>query len=300
LYSCTYCCNSLLRDLYKDPQKYFRKRSVMNVIDELTINKKRYAITLIRFHDDIFTADRAWLREFCDAYKKKIGIPFSCYVHPNTVDNEVAALLKEAGCCEAEIGVQTIHKKTQEEVLNRFVDNAHIEEIISIFKRLKIRVTVNNIFGIPGQTVTEILDLARFYNKNRVTRLYFYGLRYYPKTKIVSIAREKGILKDEDISSIEKGEQSMTFVRGGHLIGHKELGKIRTLFTVMPFLPYRINDYLIKKRLHRFFPRLPYYILIIFSNWLRISYKYNWMLRRTLSRYAYFTGKKLSIPQRTR
>jgi len=257
------------------------------------MNKKKYAINLVRFHDDIFTADRSWLREFSGEYAKEVGVPFSCYVHPNTVDEEIASLLKDAGCCEAEIGVQTIHKKTQEEVLNRFVDNAHIEEIIRMFKKFGIRVTVNNIFGIPGQTIAEVMDLAHFYNKNRVTRLYFYGLRYYPKTRIVSLAHAKGILKDADIEAIEKGMESMTFVRGGHLIGHKELGRIRTLFTVLPFLPYRINEYLIKKKAYRFFPRLPYYVLIIFSNWIRINYKYNWMLKRTVNRYMYFTGKKL-------
>lgn len=294
LYSCSYCCNSFLRELYSnDKGNFMRKRSVDNVINELSLNKRRYNINLVRFHDDIFSVDRAWLREFSSIYKKEIGAPFSCYVHPNTVDEEVACLMKNAGCYEAEIGIQTMHKQTREQILERFTNDSKIEEVINILKALKMKVTVNNIFGIPGQTIEEILDLARFYNKNRVTRLYFYGLRYYPKTKIVTIAKDKKVLTDKDILSIEKGEEYLTFVRGGHLMGSKELNKLRTFFTMLPFLPRSVNNFIIEKRIYRFFPTFPYFILVVFSNWIRIRYKYNWMLRRTLKRYIIFIARKI-------
>ena len=293
LYSCAYCCNSFLRNLYKNKGKYLRRRSVDNLIEEITDSKKKYKIDLVRFHDDIFTYDLDWLKQFSLKYRKEVDLPFSCYIHPGTANEAVAGYLKRAGCCEAEIGIQTIRADTREKVLSRFVSNSQTERAINIFKDLGIRVTVNNIFGIPGQSEEEISELAEFFNENRVTRLYFYGLRYYPKTKITQDARNAGILSEEDIYRIENGIDAVPFVQGGDSIKDKRLGRFRTLFTLLPYLPKGINRFLINKRIYRFFPVFPYYILVIFSNWLRIRYKYNWMLRRTVVRYPLFMMKKV-------
>ena len=70
-FRCTYCNNSYLQKLYSG-SKYFRRRSVDNVIEELKLAKKKYKPRWIIFHDETFTINTNWLKEFAYKYRKEI------------------------------------------------------------------------------------------------------------------------------------------------------------------------------------------------------------------------------------
>jgi len=292
-FECSYCYNSFARRLYEGKGFYVRRRSPGNVIEELALAKKRYKINFIRFNDDTFTYDIEWIKNFATLYKQHINLNFSCFAHPNTISEDLLVALKNAGCCEVEIGVQTFSEKIRQEVLNRFTSTQQIERAIALVNNSGMQISVNNMLGIPWQTEEEIQDLARFYNKNRVGRLYMYGLRYYPRTNITEFAYEKGILSSRDIERIEQGEEVLPFTCGGHAQKNKEFGGFMTLFALLPYLPSRVNEAILKWRLYKIMPSLPYHILILFTNWFRIPFKYNWMLRRTIIRYPKFMLEKI-------
>jgi radical SAM superfamily enzyme YgiQ (UPF0313 family) len=64
-FSCTYCCNNTLRRIFKGKGKYVRRRTVVNVIEELVQAKKMFKnLTYIVFFDDVFTFDINWIRKF--------------------------------------------------------------------------------------------------------------------------------------------------------------------------------------------------------------------------------------------
>ncbi len=76
------------------------------MLDELHIVKRRGVAEYIAFWDDIFALNKRWLKEFAPRYRREIGIPFVCYLHPNTATEETVKLLKEAGCETVKMGVQ--------------------------------------------------------------------------------------------------------------------------------------------------------------------------------------------------
>ena len=94
-YSCSFCFNSFYKEIYNGKGKYYRRRSVENVILELIDAKKKYKIKKVHFFDDIFTIDRPWLLKFLMQYKKKIKLPFQCLAHFDTVDRPLLVLLKK-------------------------------------------------------------------------------------------------------------------------------------------------------------------------------------------------------------
>ena len=51
-------------------QKYVRRRSVDNVIEELKIVKEKYDLKIAIFEDDTFNLSRKWLKEFCEKFSK--------------------------------------------------------------------------------------------------------------------------------------------------------------------------------------------------------------------------------------
>lgn len=292
-YSCSYCCHSYLKKIYKNKGTYLRRRSVENVIQELKIAKERYGIDMLRFHDDdLLSSNIGWFEEFAHRYKSYINLPYACFIHPNTLTEEKAKLLKFSGCHDVEIGIQSISEKTRLEILNRPVSHKQLVKAIQILNSCGLNIITDNILGIPNQNIKEIIDLLKFHNENRVMKIYCFGFRHYPKTDIIEYSRKYFNLSNTDITNLEDGINVKAFIQGGDIF-NREIKQLQTFFPFLLYFPKSMNNFLIKLRLYRFFPSLPYFITVIFSNWLRIPYRYNWALHITISRYRHFALKKL-------
>jgi MoaA/NifB/PqqE/SkfB family radical SAM enzyme len=292
-YSCSFCCHSYLKKLYKDKGRYVRSRSVKHVIEELAIIKQRHGARMVRFHDDdMLLHDIGWLEEFADQYSKKIGLPFACFIHPNTVTARKAELLKIAGCHDVEIGIQSIRESTNIEVFKRNVSVSQLEQSMRILKQCGLNIITDNIVGAPYQGIDEIVDLIKFHNKNRVMKIYCFGFRHYPKTEIIKSSRDYFNLSAKDIQNLEEGVNVQAFVSGGDNLS-LSIRQLQTFFAFLLYLPKSFNNFIIERRLFRFFPPLPYFLTIIFSNWLRIPYKYNWSLHISLVRYGNLISRRL-------
>jgi len=252
-YACSYCCHSYLREIYKTQRRYVRRRSVMNTIQELMISKQKYKLKYLRFFDESLGADLKWLQEFSIQYKKNITLPFICYMHPNHVSLESVRYLKDCGCCEIEMGIQSGSDSLRRVVLNRDMSNKTIAEAIDLIRNEKISLVTDNIFGLPGEDQNDIIDLARFYNIKRVNRIYFFWLRFYPKIAITEWAREQRLLNIADYEEIMNGERNRPFARGGDRV-NRNLVKLQFLFLIIPFLPKFIVRFIIKSRIYQYLP----------------------------------------------
>jgi len=96
-FSCSYCCNDLLTNLYEGKYQ-IRRRSVDNVLQELKWAKDTFNLREIFFIDEVFAFETTWLKEFTARYKDEIGLPFYAYYHFKFATEERIKLLKEAGC----------------------------------------------------------------------------------------------------------------------------------------------------------------------------------------------------------
>jgi radical SAM superfamily enzyme YgiQ (UPF0313 family) len=251
-FSCTYCSNSHIKKLYPGT-KYFRKRSVDNVIEELKLAKTKYNPKWIIFHDEIFTSDPVWLKEFADKYPKEIGLTYFCWVHPATITDNTAQLLKRSGCAHVEMGVQTVSEKTRAETLHRHHTNEQLENAIKLLKEADICITTDNILGLPNQSEEEMFDLARFYSRNKVDAIYIYWLTYYPKTEIIDIALKSNIINHSDVEKINAAHVAHSFLLAGSTY-KKEASKIRILIMLSQILRPKMVDWIIRKKIYRFFP----------------------------------------------
>lgn len=236
-FDCSYCFNSHYRLLYKNKGQYFRRRSVGNVIDELSAAMRLYPYSSVRFADDIFNHDKQWLENFFKAYRQHIKKPFDCQLWLDTVDEDTALILKESGCYLVEIGIQSFSEKVREEVLGRFYKNTDIKRSIECLKKQGIRVLCENIYGLPGQKIEHVKASLKFYAQENVLSS-FYGLRFYPKTRIVNIALERNILNSSDIDEIEGGKKSRLFTYGGDSLT-KDFKRIHRWLLLTYLMPNR-------------------------------------------------------------
>jgi len=226
---------------------------VKNVIDELSIAKQKYKLRYIRFFDESLGSNKEWLKVFSGEYKSSIGLPFICYMHPAHVSSESLGYLKDAGCCEIEIGVQSGVEKIRRELLNRNMSNQTIKEAINLIKGKKISVITDNIFGLPGEGRENALNLALFYNRNRVNRIYFFWLRFYPRIAISEWARKNMKVSASEYEQIMEGKNGRPFSCGGNM-NSRDLMRQQLLFFILPFSPAFIFELIIKSKIYRIVP----------------------------------------------
>jgi len=137
-YSCTFCCNHILRKISCKNGKWVRRRSVNNIIKELKLAKQRYNIPLVFFLDDVFTMDEKWLNEFAKNYKQEVNLPFKCITHPQSISPQVINYLKHAGCIDILLGLQSANQEIRRKVLNRRETNEQISRACELIRQAEI------------------------------------------------------------------------------------------------------------------------------------------------------------------
>lgn len=259
---CSYCHNSVWKRLYPK-EKSVRFRSVWNVMAELKNAKMKYGIKRVRINDDLFSLNGDWLKEFSKAYKAEIALPLYCFVSPETTNENVVRSLKEMGCYQVCMGVQSLNEKTREKILNRKGTNKDIINAIRLYKKYRIRCVVDNILGLPGETEQDIIEMARFYNENRIYgRIAIFWLVYFPNTDIIDIAKNKKILTDETIECLkEKPDFAANTLQGP--IHKKDRIKYHWLILLIHFMPKIFIRFIIKRRLYKYLPAISPSILEI-------------------------------------
>jgi len=251
--SCSFCCNNVWKDIYSGERKLVRRRSVANVIEELRIAKERYNPRYIAFLDEIFNIDKKWLFNFLEEYKTKIALPFSCFIFPDYMDQDVALWLREAGCSKVQMGVQLIDERKRTEVMYRKSSNKKIERCIALCKEMGMFIVCDIIFGFPQTTKKDLQKIIQFFNKSLPDHIEIFWLRYYPRAAITKWAKDNGFITKEEHQSIEQG-----MVKGGIVRGNKNVSryekKVVLLLYLMPILPFKIRSFIVKKKIYEYFP----------------------------------------------
>ena len=252
---CTFCNNSLYKDtIYHGKGRFFRRRSPGNVLEELIRTREHYPYTAVHFWDEIFISDKKWLASFLEGYKRDIGVPFTCCIHVNFIDEEVVSLLKDAKCWQAIMGVQSLNEDLKKTILNRRETNEQVRKTIHLLNNAGILTICENMLGLPTQTENDLINMLKFYNEARPNRLSLYFIRYYPRTEIINTALRHNILTPEDVEDINRGLNARSFIQGG-TIQEKAFAKIQGLLTFVPVFPRWFNNFLIKVKLYRILPR---------------------------------------------
>ncbi len=257
-YNCSYCFNHFFREIPDEKSNYVRRRSVKHVMEELTIAKERYKISLIEFWDDIFIFDKKWLKEFLDAYKKEIALPFKCYIHVNLFDEEIASWLKDAGCQWVDFGIQHINEEYRKNYLKRNESNANIVNTLKLLKKYKIVSFADYIVGLPGDTIAHNEEARLFFVENTPDIIEPYWMSYHPQTEIIEKGFEHHALNDETIKLINRGLKHSYFESS---LNSKDFqSEYYFIFKVLPALPV----FLRKKLTYSVAQRIPYFIKLPF------------------------------------
>ena len=167
-YACAWCNSS---SIWK---KGYRTRSAENIIEEVEFLIKRHGKKIFIFGDNTFNGDLKRVEAFCDLLlEKKIRILWSASFRADIMTGEIANKMKEAGCYNASIGIESANN----EILSKMNKSATIEKIaegIRMMKAAGIEVLAQYVIGSPYETLQTVKESVEFAKKSECDYSNFY------------------------------------------------------------------------------------------------------------------------------
>jgi radical SAM superfamily enzyme YgiQ (UPF0313 family) len=242
-FSCTYCFNHLMVKTYRRDLKcsfkelnYIRRLSVGQVIDEIEYVLKHYRnITTFIFDDDIFTFDKSYLKEFCEAYRKVTDLPFVVNAHVGLFDEECARPLAAANCRIVKFGIESGSPKIRNKILNRHMSNDSIVEAIRTVRDFGMHSSIFLIIGFPHETSADVYETIRLTAKAQPGRFRWTYFFPFPGTQAYQISEDGGYINFEKMDKLKNftDESCLDFGPEQNLL-LKKIGRI---------MPWFVNAY---------------------------------------------------------
>jgi radical SAM superfamily enzyme YgiQ (UPF0313 family) len=194
-YQCSYCCNPALHRRFKGLGQYVRFRSVENVVAEIRFLAHRYQVSTLNFQDDVFTLDRDWTLQFCQAYGQEFGFPFWINTRVERVGDEaMIAALARAGCRGVRIGIESGNEELRAGILKRSMSNDDIRRAFALARKHGLSLYTCNMLGIPGETAEMIEETIALNRELTPAGLQFSVFYPYPMTELYDISLRNGYL----------------------------------------------------------------------------------------------------------
>lgn len=162
-----------------------RYRSVESVLDEMEHLVNRYKVESIMFCDELFTARKSYVMQFCEELiKKQINIAWSCLSRVDTIDEEMVALMSRAGCFRMGFGFES----GSQQILDEMNKGVTVEQATASCRlAAKYFRTVHGtfIYGMPSENRETVEETICWWRTTGVRMAFaFYYLNPYPGTKV--------------------------------------------------------------------------------------------------------------------
>ena len=183
---CIYCSNHFLF------KRRTHQRSVDNVIAEIESLVNTYKINGLGFTDDTLLHNSEWVKEFC--YKlidKKWDLKWACLARADQITDELAGLMRKAGCHQMEIGVESGSDRILK-LMKKGLTSDQISKGYEIARQNDIRTTAPCIIGFPTETEEEMRITARFAQSLKPNFTHFFFLTPFPGSEIYEMALKNG------------------------------------------------------------------------------------------------------------
>ena len=170
--SCAYCP-------YAAAQGHrLRKRSVDNVLAELSWLSERFRPSRLVFRDPVFAYDRDRVVALCEGMlQRQLRLSWECESRPEHFDAELLRLMQRAGCQWIKIGLETTDGQLLQEL--RRVGSAeeataylqHTAEVVQTCTSIELQCRVFVMAGLPGQDALMVQHTRHFLEQLRPTAL---------------------------------------------------------------------------------------------------------------------------------
>jgi len=149
-WQCTFCSTKAIWG------RLWTRHSPERIVDDIRYLKSTYQIDGIYFREDLFTADKSRVYEFCELVSKHaLEIRWAIETRASDAcDSELVAAMASAGCRGFYIGAESGSQR----MLDKYVKESTVEETVqalSVAKRFGIKTAISLIVGNPEETFSD-------------------------------------------------------------------------------------------------------------------------------------------------
>jgi len=186
-----------------------RYRSVGNVIEELEECLYKFNIRNFLFRSDLFTQRRDWVIELCkEILSRRLAISWACNSRVDTLDPEMLAWMKRAGCWIIAFGVESGDDEMLK-LMKKRTDSAKAREAVEMTRRAGILSSVYMLMGLPWETEATIRKNIEFFRELNADFVEVFYVYPFPGTELYKIGVENGLLRPGEIPREAYGEPAM-------------------------------------------------------------------------------------------
>ncbi|MCX8130832.1 MAG: B12-binding domain-containing radical SAM protein [Clostridia bacterium] len=172
--NCTFC------SAHKVWGKRYRYRSAENVVAEMKELKEKFGIEELMFEDDNLTLNPKRAEKIFDMMiEQKLDFVWDT---PNGVaayslNEALIDKMKLSGCYNINLAVETGNQYIMDNVIKKPLKLENVKPIIEYARKIKIKVGIFLVIGMPGETVEQIWDSFRFARELKI---------YYPHISVAT------------------------------------------------------------------------------------------------------------------
>jgi radical SAM superfamily enzyme YgiQ (UPF0313 family) len=182
------------------PYYDLRLREPKLIWDEISFLIEKYHTDFIWDPSDNFVGDKEWFKSFCAARPKTLTIHYTNYVDAKAIDEEVARLLVESGCCSVFIGMEAGDPMMLKNMNKRSTVEDNIRAM-KILQKYRIGVIAGVVTAVPGESKESLARTLEFLKRllefDNLDRIEWGSLIPFPGSKANRLLREHPALKDK-------------------------------------------------------------------------------------------------------
>ena len=169
-YRCAWCSHSVFGFSH-------RRRSPVNVADEVTSIVESYDPDMLWYADDVFTVHHRWLSEYADELEQRgLRLPFEAISREDRLDEETVRRLADMGCFRLWVGAESGSQRILD-AMGRRTSAERMHEVIAMLKRHGIEAGTFIMLGYEGETEADIAATVD-YLKNAAPDTYLTTVAY--------------------------------------------------------------------------------------------------------------------------
>lgn len=184
-FGCSFCDQSVFGTRW-------RTHSPDYVVQEMMNLKKKYNIDSISFEDDNFLLSRNRAIDICEKIiSNNLRTSWACSARVDNIDSELLFLMKEAGCFNIFIGIESGSNRILK-LMNKKTNLTDIKKAVRLIKQNGVNVYGSFILGFPGESKDEMKKSIVFACSLPLDGVSFFLYTPHPNTTFANLATKLG------------------------------------------------------------------------------------------------------------
>jgi len=193
--NCSYCGYTLSQGLK------WRGRSAENVVDEIEEIVNKFSIRNFVFRDPLFSFKMDRVASICRLIiTRGLKTFWQCETAIRYLDEDLLALMGEAGCVSVSLGVESADDEIQKRYSKgKLKSKEHAKTVVKACRKAGIRTRIFFMLGFPEDTRETVRRTAAFARELNPDTAQFTAVTPYPGTRLHESLKDKMDIRFEDL-----------------------------------------------------------------------------------------------------